>query len=618
MKKGIALKISVFVGVLILVISAGLGLVAYLRSSSAVTRQVEQALIMQAKEAVEYLEARFQAELAALESIAARPEITTMGWAMQRAILQTELERLGIYLALGVVDPQGTARYTDGTTAELGDRDYVQQAFQGKSVVSNPLISRVTGNLVLMYAVPIVENGTVKSVLVARRGGTALSEITDRLGFGESGWAVILNSDGTLLAHPNIEWVLEQRNVFSDAAGLSKLGAAIRELGIGNSGVVRFEEEGTRRIMGFAPVHSNGWILGVGAMEADVLSDVYALRGFFVLACAGFLVLGVLAAVILARNIAKPLNTVQAAIEAAASGDLTQKAGISSRDEIGAVGRAVDKTMESMREILGHISASTTSLADTSEKLAATSQQVSASVEEVASITNEFAGTLDALNENAQVMTETVNGVSRQAADGTEAIASIVRQMQVLRDNTLELARDVTSLGALSDQIGKIVNTIGAIAEQTNLLALNAAIEAARAGEHGRGFAVVADEVRKLAEESSAATRSIAQLILEIQAEIQNIVGGMDAGSQQMETALQHVDWSSAVLGGILGAVSAIQQQVESFTAGLEQIYSGGHDIASAAEQQAASMQEMASAAQDLMDMGAKLKELVQLFRLGS
>ncbi len=215
-------------------------------------------------------------------------------------------------------------------------------------------------------------------------------------------------------------------------------------------------------------------------------------------------------------------------------------------------------------------------------------------------------------------MNETVQGVSRQAADGTRAISDIVRQMQILRDNTQNLANEVGSLGSLSDEIGNIVNTISAIADQTNLLALNAAIEAARAGEHGRGFAVVADEVRKLAEQSSTATTDIGSLIGQIQNGITATVSGMSEGSRQAEMALDNVNQSSEILGNILEAVEEIERQVEEFTAGLEQVNSGGHEIASATEEQAASMQEVANSAQDLMDMGTKLKELIQHFKLNN
>lgn len=618
MRGSIALKISAFVGVLVLVVSAGLGLIAYFSGSSAVINQVEQALLREVEEAVVYLESQFQVQLTALEAIAARPEIKSMDWEMQKPVLQAELERLGLYLAIGVVDPQGFAQYTDDTTADLGDRPYVQQALQGRSGVSDLLVSRVTNSLVLMYAVPIWQDGRVVGVLVGRRDAGALNAMTDRLGFGERGWAVVFSPDGTVFAHPNREYVLEQRNLFNEREQeeLAAAGQAVRELGVGQTGIIRYEAEGSRRIVAVAPVPSTGWIIGVGALEADVLTDVYRLRNVAALVAVGFLILGVAAAIFLGRQIAKPLHQVQVVIESAAAGDLTKGVEMRSRDEIGSVAEAVNKTVDSLREALSLISETTADLADTSARLAAAAEEVSASVEEVASTTNEFSGTLDSMNANARAMNEMVQGVSRQASRGSQAVAGIVNQMEALNEMTYTLASDVTGLGSLSDEIGNIVNAISAIAEQTNLLALNAAIEAARAGEHGRGFAVVAEEVRKLAEESSAATKEIATLIGQIQSKIAGIVGSMSEGSGQAEIALQKVREGSEILGGILGAVAEINRQVESFTAGLEQINSGGHDIASATEEQAASMQEVADSAQDLMDTGVKLQELVSRFTL--
>jgi methyl-accepting chemotaxis protein len=187
---------------------------------------------------------------------------------------------------------------------------------------------------------------------------------------------------------------------------------------------------------------------------------------------------------------------------------------------------------------------------------------VSASVEEVASTTNEFSGTLDSMNTNAQTMNETVQGVSSQAVD--------------------------------------------------------AAIEAARAGEHGRGFAVVADEVRRLAEQSSTATTDIESLIGQIQSGIAATVSGMSEGSTKTDVALDNVNQSSKIINSILGAVEEMERQVEEFTAGLEQINSGRHEIASVAKEQATSMQEVTVSAQSLMDMGAKLQELLRHFKLNS
>jgi methyl-accepting chemotaxis protein len=600
-RRSIAVKISVYVGVLVLVISAGIGIFASYRSMSAVTKQVEAALIMQAEEAAEILENRFQIQLTALETIAARPEIASMNWALQEPILKSENERLGLYQAIGVVDRSGFARYTDGSSMNIADRDHVIRSLRGESVVSDVLVGRADGSLVIMYAVPITNNGQVVGALLGRRDGWALNDITDRLGFGEMGWSLVLDSDGRIMAHPIRDYVIEQRNVLTDTDNLADAGRAIAALGMGNTGVVRYELDGTQRIVAYTPVPATDWMIGVGAMESDVLADVTSLRNYFIGLTAIFLVLGVTIGILVARQVAKPLQQVQAVIEAVADGDLTRRVEINSKDEIGAVANALNRTMDSMTEVLG---------------LASTSQEASASVQEVASTANQFSSTLDLMNSNAQAMNETVQGVSRQADEGTRAIADIIEKMRGLQENTQRMAEQVSSLGSLSDQIGLIANTISSIAEQTNLLALNAAIEAARAGEHGRGFAVVAGEVRELAEQSAKATTDIESLIRQIQSGISTTVQGISEGSAQAENALSSVNQSSKVLNEILAAIEEIDYQVNELSASLAEINLGGQEIASTSEEQAASVQQVAAAAQDLMNLGTRLSEIIQHFKL--
>ena len=615
--RSIALKIAVYAALLVLVICVGLGIFAYTNGSRAVIEEVEQALVMQAEQAGKYIESRFEVHLSVLETIAARPDMTTMNWQTQQAILETEIQRLPQFLALGIVSRDGTTRYDDGSTANLGDRDYVITAFNGQTAVSDLIVSRVTNSVVLMYAVPIKSNGQVVGVLIARRDGTALSDITDELGFGDHGWAYIISGDGVLYAYPEREFVMGQVNIISDTGVFSHAGQAIQELGLGKQGVIRYAlDDGATRLVGLAPTPTTGWTVAVGAMEKDILTNVDELRVLLVWLSVLFVALGIVAAAFIGRQVANPLKKVQDVIEAVADGDLTKEVQVKSHDEVGMVAAAVNKTVDSMRGTMNMVSSATVDLAGTSEEMAAASQEVSASVEEVASTTNQFASTLDVMNTNAQTMRDTVQGISNQAVHGEKALEEIVDQMRELRNSTQTLAEEVGGLGSLSDQIGNIVDVISAIADQTNLLALNAAIEAARAGEHGRGFAVVADEVRTLAEQSAKATSEITSLINQIQGGISTTVTGMNDGAGRADQALKSVNESGRLLRSILEAVENTVGQVQEISSGLVEVNHSGHEIASATEEQAASMEQVASSAQNLTDMGTRLSDLVGHFKL--
>lgn len=613
----VSAKIAISMGILILVVCAGLGVLAYRTGHSAVISEVEQALKMQAEEASTYVERGFEVQLSILETIAARPDIQSMDWQTQRLVIQAESDRLPQFLAIGIIDHTGLMRYADGSSLNVSDYDYVKGVLQGRSVVSDLIVSPLDNSTVLMYAAPIKRNGQVVGAVIGRRDGATLSTITDRLGFGENGWAYMLSDDGTIIAHPDRQYVIEEENVFNPTSEFKDIGQELQNLGLGNTGIIRYKlSDGAQRIIGVAPIASTGWTINVGAMENDVLGNIKIFRTFLLWISILFIAIGTVVAVVLGRQIANPLVKVQEIIEGLAGGDLTRTANVTSNDETGRVAAALNTTIGSLAEVIALVSSTTISLAGTSVQMAAASQEVSASVEEVASTTNEFSSTLDVMNTNSQAMSATVEGISKQAEEGEDAIQDIVNQMSALRNNTQQLANEVSELGSVSGQIGNIVSTITDIAEQTNLLALNAAIEAARAGDHGRGFAVVADEVRGLAEQSATATAEITTLISQVQTGIEGAVTGMSAGAEQADRALVSVNQSGELLQSILGAVDTIAEQMQELAIGLSEVNHAGHEIASATEEQAASIEQVAASAQSLTDMGTQLKNLVERFKL--
>ncbi|NMB01281.1 MAG: hypothetical protein GX971_07160 [Firmicutes bacterium] len=178
------------------------------------------------------------------------------------------------------------------------------------------------------------------------------------------------------------------------------------------------------------------------------------------------------------------------------------------------------------------------------------------------------------------------------------------------------MARTVESLGKQSQEISEIVGVITQISEQTNLLALNAAIEAARAGEHGRGFAVVADEVRKLAEQSSRSTTLISELIGNMQNETSRTIAGIEQGVKRAEENAEIVAETARLMHEVIEAVNSIIGQIEELSQGISMINTGSHELAATTEEQSASITTIATSAQDLNHFAEHLRELVYRFKL--
>src|SRR5690606_14755769 len=186
-----------------------------------------------------------------------------------------------------VVMPDGTAHYVLGKeTAQVGDREYVKKAFQGEANISNPIISRITNSVVVMFAAPIEVDGKVEAVLIGRKDGAILNDITDEMGLGDMGFAFVLGPDGTFYSHPDREFVMEQKNIFEDieeGGSLKSLGEAVNNIGIGNSGLANHEFLGKEYITAIAKIPNSNWVLGVAADKKEVLHSVTYLERIILL-----------------------------------------------------------------------------------------------------------------------------------------------------------------------------------------------------------------------------------------------------------------------------------------------------------------------------------------------
>ncbi len=363
-------------------------------------------------------------------------------------------------------------------------------------------------------------------------------------------------------------------------------------------------------------------------LDSEITSLVIKISVFVAVA---FLIMLVLVALIV-RSISKPLSAIEHLIHdiAQGEGDLTRRLDYTGRDELGSICSGFNMFMEKLHGIISSVANNSAQVASAATQLMATADQIATGAEEVAAQTGtvatageEMSATSGDIAQNCQMAAEGSNQASHAASAGAEVVNNTVNVMGRIASRVQESAKTVESLGARSDQIGAIVATIQDIADQTNLLALNAAIEAARAGEQGRGFAVVADEVRALAERTTKATREISEMIKAIQSETKGAVAAMDAGVQEVEQGTMEASKSGQALQEILEQINAVTMQInqvataaEEQTATTSEISNNIHQITQVVHDTAKGAQESAAAASQLASTAEELQRLVRQFKL--
>jgi len=512
-----------------------------------------------------------------------------------------QLSEGGGFIAAYLAYPDGLSVFSDGweppSDYDPRTRDWYREAVSADGlIVTPPYLDADSGDLVITLAQPLSPGS--KKVLASDISLEVIQETVRRIAPTEQSFAFLSSDEGTIIAHPDVDLTLEPLQSLSKDLQASLLQDAA------HGQLPEVAIDGRQRLLTSRPLQGTPWTLNLALDKADALAGVYAmLRWTLFLVVAVALLAGGILWWITASGF-KRLDQVSRAMQdiGQGEGDLTQRITVEGKDEIAGIAQAFNAFVEKIHALVQEVSQSADSVSAASEELSSITResarvvsQQSAETEQVATAMNEMTATVQEVASHAGEAANQASQADAQTQQGQRLLEATLAALQSLDERLQGSHVAMDALKSGTEDIASMLDVISAVSEQTNLLALNAAIEAARAGEHGRGFAVVADEVRTLAARTQESTGQIKEVIDRLFDQTDEVVAVMNSSREAAQETVSRAEDMADRLQQVTAAISQIAQM--------------NLQIASAAEEQSSVSEEINQNVFNINDLSSQTED---------
>ncbi|MGG0755826.1 methyl-accepting chemotaxis protein [Brevibacillus laterosporus] len=663
--KTIKAQLLFIIGGLLITTCIGLTLLAYFTAQKQIEYTAEMMLTPLAQQTANYYEDKLKNEVTFIEGVASRKEIENYQANPEEAQASVNklIKKRGAS-KWGIADLSGNVVLGPQSNSSIAQREYFKKALVGHSNTSDVIVSIEDNSLIIIFATPIYLGEKVNSVLYMEYKVDKLLEMISDLTFSQTGRAYVLNKQGTVVAHENMDLVFAQENVIKSAEtdpALRELAELEEKMISGVNGTGSYEYKGVNKYVGFAPIPLTGGGLAIYIEQSDLLNGTVIMRNYLLAISSVFLLLGGIAVYYYSYSLSRSIQGFKNIFSFMAKGELCtaidQKL-LNRRDEIGDMSHMLEDMKQSFSSLIGVIQKQSTEIDRSSHSLSNISQEMSTATETVSTSIQEVATGVSSQTEELVEISEVLTSYGKGLDDMVVSIEDVDHNGKNIHARASESNENMDKLIVSVDQVNQIfkefidrivaanenlngvhhiTTAINEIAEQTNLLALNAAIEAARAGESGRGFAVVADEVRKLAEQSRQSAQMIADMITSVSSDSDQMLENARSMSQAMSGQKAEMDLAMSSFREIIREIENINpkleqisysaqqmqkqkedilEKVETSSSISEEVAASSEEIAATSEQASAAAQEVHATASSLAGMTKQMQEELERFKV--